>query len=157
MKIAVSSTGKELSSQVDPRFGRAAYLLIIDSDSGAITEVIDNSAAGAMAQGAGISAASRIAEAGAKAILTGVVGPKAAVVCEKAGIAMINEASGTVAEAVNKFIGGALSQTETPPRTASSPSPAGQGRGGGRCRAAGGTGRGQGQGSGRRRGQCGPR
>ncbi|PIE68380.1 MAG: dinitrogenase iron-molybdenum cofactor biosynthesis protein, partial [Deltaproteobacteria bacterium] len=29
MKIAVTSSGQELSSPVDPRFGRAAYIIIV--------------------------------------------------------------------------------------------------------------------------------
>ncbi len=81
MKIAVSATGPERTSQVDPRFGRAPYLLIVETDNGELVQVIDNRAAAEAAQGAGINAASRIAEAGAQAILTGMVGPKAAAVC----------------------------------------------------------------------------
>ena len=33
MKIAVTSTGSDLDAQVDPRFGRAEYLLIVDTDN----------------------------------------------------------------------------------------------------------------------------
>jgi predicted Fe-Mo cluster-binding NifX family protein len=116
MKIAVSATGKELSSAVDPQFGRAPYLLIIESDTGAIIEAIDNREANEAAQGAGIKAAGRIAEAGAKAILTGIVGPKAAAVCKKAGIDMINGIRGTVAEAIEKFPAtGAVSRAQEGP------------------------------------------
>ncbi len=104
MKIAVSSTGKEIDSKVDPRFGRADYLVIVETASGAIVQVIDNLEARNAAQGAGINAASRIAEAGAQAILTGRVGPKAADVCEKAGIEMVNDVSGTVDDAVQQYI-----------------------------------------------------
>jgi hypothetical protein len=32
MKIAVSSYGKDLNSQIDPRFGRCAYFLIVNTD-----------------------------------------------------------------------------------------------------------------------------
>lgn len=103
MKIAISATGKEFSSVVDPQFGRAPYLIVIESDTGAIVEVIDNREASEATQGAGIKAAGRIAEAGAKAILTGIVGPKAAAICEKAGIEMINGIHGTVAEAIEQF------------------------------------------------------
>ena len=104
MKIAVSSTGKEIDSKVDPRFGRADYLVIVETASGAIVQVIDNLEARNATQGAGINAASRIAEAGAQAILTGRVGPKAADVCEKAGIEMVNDVSGTVGDAVQQYI-----------------------------------------------------
>lgn len=104
MKIAISATGKDLSSAVDPRFGRAAYLLIVDPDTKAIVEAIDNQAAGEAAQGAGIKAAGIIADAGAEAVLTGIVGPKAAAVCEKAGIDILNGIEGTVAEAIEQFL-----------------------------------------------------
>jgi len=42
MKIAITSLGRDLNSQVDPRFGRAAYILIVNTvDNG--VEVLDNS------------------------------------------------------------------------------------------------------------------
>ena len=41
MKIAVTSTGRELDSPVDPRFGRAAYFLVVDSENFDF-EVLDN-------------------------------------------------------------------------------------------------------------------
>ena len=33
MKIAVTSTGTDLDSEVDPRFGRAKYIIIVDSEA----------------------------------------------------------------------------------------------------------------------------
>jgi len=77
MKIVVSATGMDLDSPVDPRFGRAACLLIVDSDTGILIEAIDNSQGRDAAQGAGISRAALVADQGVKAILTGRVGPKA--------------------------------------------------------------------------------
>jgi len=148
MKIAVSSTGKEMDSKVDPRFGRADYLVIVETASGAIVQVIDNLDARNASQGAGINAASRIAEAGAQAILTGRVGPKAADVCEKAGIEMVNDVSGTVDDAVQQYIKMHQSKELPVEKSAGSQSSApnaNQGRG-----------RGHGQGgSGRGRGKCG--
>ena len=41
MKIAVTSKGKDLDSQIDPRFGRAAYIIIVDTLSLEF-EVLDN-------------------------------------------------------------------------------------------------------------------
>ena len=141
MKIGISATGKDLSSTVDPRFGRAAYLLIVDSDTKIIIEAIDNQAASEAAQGAGIKAAGLIADAGAGAVLTGVVGPKAAAVCEKAGIAMLNNITGTVAEAIDQFRAGEDAPapgTPSPPRTGSQPaSPCRQKKGKGLSRGCG--------------------
>ena len=42
MKIAVTSMGKEINSQVDPRFGRAQYIVILDQ-SGTVLEAVHNS------------------------------------------------------------------------------------------------------------------
>ena len=103
MKIVVSATGMDLDSPVDPRFGRAAFLLIVDSDTGALIEAIDNSQGRDAAQGAGISRAALVADKGVKAILTGRVGPKAMPVVEKAGIQVVSDVSGTVRAAVEKF------------------------------------------------------
>ena len=106
MKIVVSATGMDLDSAVDPRFGRAACLFIIDSDSGMPLEMIDNSQGRDAAQGAGIAAAALVADKGVAVILTGRVGPKAMPVVEKAGIRVVSDVSGTVREAVAKFRNG---------------------------------------------------
>ena len=34
MKPAISATGKDLDSMIDPEFGRATYFLIVDVESG---------------------------------------------------------------------------------------------------------------------------
>lgn len=159
MKVAVSAMGKELDSAVDPRFGRAQYLLIVDAESGAIVQVIDNQAAKDVAHGAGINTASLIAQAGAQAVLTGYVGPKAAAVCEKAGIVMVNGAAGTVAEAVQRFVntdaaGKDAARPECLPDSAAAQTGSGMGQGRGMGQG-GGMGQGRGLGGGRRQGQCG--
>ncbi|HDL08740.1 MAG TPA: dinitrogenase iron-molybdenum cofactor biosynthesis protein, partial [Desulfobacteraceae bacterium] len=41
MKIAVTSMGTDLDSPVDPRFGRAAYIIIVDLETFSF-EVLDN-------------------------------------------------------------------------------------------------------------------
>ena len=41
MKIAVTSKGTDLDSEVDPRFGRAAFILFVDSETFNF-EVMDN-------------------------------------------------------------------------------------------------------------------
>lgn len=76
MKIAVSSEGPGLESMVDPRFGRAAGFVLVDSETMDNT-YLDNGASQVLAQGAGIETAQRVAEAGAEVVLSGYVGPKA--------------------------------------------------------------------------------
>ncbi|HSO19768.1 MAG TPA: NifB/NifX family molybdenum-iron cluster-binding protein, partial [Desulfosarcina sp.] len=65
MKIAVTSTGRELDSTVDPRFGRAAYILIVDSDTLAV-DVLDNAENVNAFKGAGIQAATMISDRNAE-------------------------------------------------------------------------------------------
>jgi len=103
--IAVSSEGPTLDDAVDPRFGRAAGFVIIDAAGN--TRYIDNGASQAMAQGAGIESARRIAEAGATVLLSGVVGPKAAQALSAVGVAVVEGMDNmTVAEAVAKYRAG---------------------------------------------------
>nr|NIP66877.1 dinitrogenase iron-molybdenum cofactor biosynthesis protein [Candidatus Bathyarchaeota archaeon]NIR15834.1 dinitrogenase iron-molybdenum cofactor biosynthesis protein [Desulfobacterales bacterium]NIU80634.1 dinitrogenase iron-molybdenum cofactor biosynthesis protein [Candidatus Bathyarchaeota archaeon]NIV67246.1 dinitrogenase iron-molybdenum cofactor biosynthesis protein [Candidatus Bathyarchaeota archaeon]NIW33950.1 dinitrogenase iron-molybdenum cofactor biosynthesis protein [Candidatus Bat len=52
MKVAVSSAGEGLDAQVDPRFGRCQFFVIVDSET-MQHETVPNTAAGAM-RGAGI-------------------------------------------------------------------------------------------------------
>jgi len=107
MKVAVTSQGKELSSQVDPRFGRAKYFIVIDTDSGEFT-AHDNSQNLNAAQGAGVQAAQNVLNLGAEAVITGNVGPKAFAALQAGGAVICIGASGTVAEALEQFKAGEL-------------------------------------------------
>jgi len=75
MKIAVSAAAPELDAEVDPRFGRCQYFIIVDPQSMEF-EDLDNSNAMA-AGGAGISTAQMIASKGVEVVLTGNCGPNA--------------------------------------------------------------------------------
>jgi len=111
VKIAVSSVGKTLDSQVDQRFGRCPYFLIVDSET-LDFDVMTNAAAGAMG-GAGIQAAQSIVGTGVKAVITGNVGPNAFQTLSAAGKVIIVGASGTVKEAIEQFKRGELHETKT--------------------------------------------
>lgn len=107
MKIAVTSTGADLDSQVDPRFGRAAYILIVDSVTFDF-EVLDNKDNANALKGAGIQAASTVNDKGAEILLTGHCGPNAFKVLQAAKIGVANDASGSVKDAVKAFLAGKL-------------------------------------------------
>ena len=111
MKICVSSTGKDLNANVDPRFGRAKWFIVIDSDTGAF-EPVDNEKNLAAAQGAGIQAGSNVAKLGVEAVITGNVGPKAYSTLKAAGINVYIGAKGTVKEALDEFKAGALESVQ---------------------------------------------
>lgn len=148
MKYAISSTGPELTSTLDPRFGRAPVFLIHDTETGQ-TAAIDNTAA-TQPQGAGIQAAQTVVDAGVQAVITGRVGPKAEAALTQAGLRIITVNAATCSDA--------LAQAESGQTAPSTPQP-GQGRGQGMGQGVGrgaGCGMGRGMGGGRGgRGGCG--
>lgn len=73
MRIAVSASNHELSSPVDPRFGRCPYFIFVDPETIEF-EAVENPHLSS-ASGAGIQSAQFGAEKGAKAVLTGSCGP----------------------------------------------------------------------------------
>lgn len=107
MKVVVTSQGPEMSSPVDPRFGRAQYFLVVDTGSGRFTPH-DNAQNLNAPQGAGIQAGRAVVELGVEAVITGNVGPKAFAALEAGGVAVYPGASGTVSEAVEQFKAGQL-------------------------------------------------
>lgn len=107
MKIAITSTGAELMSDMDPRFGRAAYFIIVNPDT-LEYEVVENKQSLNLAQGAGIQAGQTIIEHKADTLITGHCGPKAFKVLEKAGIQILLGAKGRVIDAVQQFNNGEL-------------------------------------------------
>lgn len=114
MKIAISATGKDLDSQLDPRFGRASYFIIIDSNTREILQVIDNRLAQEAAHGAGINAASRVAGSGAQVVLTGRMGPKAYSVLQAGGVKIFSGLDGKVSDAIEAFLSGKSESLSNP-------------------------------------------
>jgi predicted Fe-Mo cluster-binding NifX family protein len=112
MKVCLSSTANNLDAQLDPRFGRCAYLLIIDTETLQF-ESIPNMAAGTTG-GAGIQAAQTISNKGAKVVITGNIGPNAFRALSAANIEMITGTSGTIREVIEKFKKGELKKTNAP-------------------------------------------
>ena len=110
MKIAITSTGKTLDSQVDPRFGRAACFVIIDTETMDFS-VIENGNVAA-AGGAGISSAKAVIDTGAEAVLTGNCGPNAERTLSAGEIKVYTGVSGTVSEAIEFFKTGKLNEAD---------------------------------------------
>jgi predicted Fe-Mo cluster-binding NifX family protein len=166
MRIAVTSSGPTLDAEVDPRFGRCPYLLIVETDT-MQAEAIENDNA-ALSQGAGIQSAQFLATKGVASVLTGNCGPNAHATLTAAGIAVVSGCSGPVRDVIERFNAGQL-EIATQPNVASHagaagtpaysqeqpmPSPQQPGGGGGRgmgrgCGGGKGMGRGRGRGMGR--------
>ncbi|BCL59549.1 hypothetical protein DGMP_02420 [Desulfomarina profundi] len=65
MKVAVTARGVTLDDEVDPRFGRAPYILMVDTETFEF-EAVDNSENVNAFKGAGIQAATMVSEKGLK-------------------------------------------------------------------------------------------
>ncbi|TET51533.1 MAG: dinitrogenase iron-molybdenum cofactor biosynthesis protein [Desulfobacteraceae bacterium] len=150
MKIAFSSTGRDLDSEIDPRFGRCAYFLIVDPDDMSF-EAFENESM-SLGGGAGIQSGQFIASKGANVVITGNVGPNASRTLNAAGLDVIVGVSGPIREAIERYKRGELSPTNQ----ANVPDHYGMGMGGGQSASpgagmgmGGGMGRGMGGGMGR--------
>jgi predicted Fe-Mo cluster-binding NifX family protein/ferredoxin len=112
MKIAVTSTGPTLDDNVEARFGRCAYFLIINTNTMQF-EAIENPNI-ALGGGAGIQSAQLMSEKGVTAVLTGNCGPNAFNVFGQAGIQVIVGVSGLVRDAVEQLKTGDFSSASGP-------------------------------------------
>ena len=112
MKICITSQGNNLGSQVDPRFGRCQYFIIVDPDTLEF-EAIENPNISAMG-GAGVQSGQLVAGKGVKAVLTGNVGPNAFQTLQAAGVEIITGISGPIKEAIEKYKKGEFNPTKGP-------------------------------------------
>lgn len=111
MKVAVTSKGQELSSEVDLRFGRAKWLIVFDTatdDFQAHDNVLNLNAV----QGAGIQTGQNIANLDVEVVITGNVGPNAFKTLDAAKVKVFLAAEQTVQEAINAFKAGQLKEVD---------------------------------------------
>ncbi len=112
MKIAVASSGKDLDSPINPRFGRCSYFLIVETETNDF-EVVENSAAQAF-RGAGISAAQMVVNKGVKAVIAGNFGPNALNVLQTSGVKIFGVGSEkSVKEVLESYKAGKLEEIKT--------------------------------------------
>jgi predicted Fe-Mo cluster-binding NifX family protein len=112
MKVAVSSSGTTLDSQIDPRFGRCAYFIIVNTDDMSF-ETFDNEAI-ALGGGAGIQSSQFVVSKGAEAVITGNVGPNAVHTLSAARVKIFTGQSGSVREAVERYRKGDIKPQGSP-------------------------------------------
>lgn len=107
MKIILTSVTPNIESEVDPRFGRGAYLLVIDPDT---LEWQAHPNPGVNTPGgAGIKAAQFVAEQQPDAVISGDFGPHAFDALNAAGLPMYMYGNcRTVREAITRFKAGQL-------------------------------------------------
>jgi predicted Fe-Mo cluster-binding NifX family protein len=142
MKIVVSANGANLDAPASPVFGRCPMYVFVDTDT-MVSDAVENPAIAASG-GAGIQAAQFVVEQGARAVVTGNMGPNAFNVLQSAGVPIYLFGGGTVRQAVEAFQAGQL------PKAGEASAPAHAGMGMGRGMGAGrGMGMGAGMGAGR--------
>ena len=112
MKVAVSASGQDLNAQIDPRFGRCAHFIIVDTDDMSF-EAFNNENI-ALGGGAGIQSAQFVASKGASIVITGNVGPNAVRTLSAAGVDVIVGQTGTVRQAIEAYKNGKLTSTSEP-------------------------------------------
>ena len=102
MKIAITAKGRDIDAEVDPRFGRARFIVIVD-ENGTVLEALDNSNNVNAMRGAGIQAGKMLSDRKVDVLMTGHCGPNAFRALDAAGIQVVVEQSGTVREALSRF------------------------------------------------------
>lgn len=113
MKLAICAQCEGLDAQVDQRFGRCPYFVIVDSETGELHKSVPNSGAAA-AGGAGPQSARLLSQENVEAVAVGHVGPNAAAALKAAGISAYGGISGTVAQTWQQFREGDLQGLDEP-------------------------------------------
>jgi len=111
MKIAITAQGKELSSEIDLRFGRAKWLIVVDTESGDF-QAHDNAVNLNAAQGAGIQTGGNVANLGVEAVITGNVGPNAFKTLNAADIKIFLAEKQMVQDAIDLLKAGKLKKVD---------------------------------------------
>jgi predicted Fe-Mo cluster-binding NifX family protein len=106
MKICITSLGDNLEANVDPKFGRAAYFIIVDPETMEFKGISNSNARSG--GGAGIQSGQLMSEMDVQAVLTGNVGPNAFQTLKAAGIDIFTGVSGKVNDAIQRFTRGEL-------------------------------------------------
>ena len=109
MKIVITATSNTIDQPFNPRFGRADYFILIDSET-RDWEALPNPAADARG-GAGPQAVQFIANKGVEAVISGRYGPSAFSALEAAKIEAYLAEDGTVNEVLGKYLAGELVKT----------------------------------------------
>ncbi len=108
--ICITAQGPDLNAEVDSRFGRCPYFLLVNPNT---LEFVALENANADAEGgAGNQAGQFIISNNVKALLTGSVGPNAYETLNAAGVEMYTGISGNVKQVIEDYKAGKLKTTQ---------------------------------------------
>jgi len=111
-KICLTSTGPRLNDPADPRFGRCAYFILVDEETGSAETVPNN--ARLLGNGAGIQAAQDVVKKGASVVVTGDVGPNAYRVLAAAGVRVFVGVNGSCEASLDGYRQGRMKEIGAP-------------------------------------------
>lgn len=110
MKVAVTSSGPGLDYNLDPRFGRCEYFVIVDIETMEAKSIENPNVS--LGGGAGIQSAQLMSDEEVNAVITGNIGPNAFRTLSAANMETYIGASGTVSNAIEQYKTGKLSLAE---------------------------------------------
>ena len=110
MKAFISVKEASLDSMLDERFGRAAYFIVVDTDSGEIVKSINNEYIND-AHGVGIKAASIAVKENVDSVIGPNFGPKVLEVLKAAGIKMYTSEVKKIKDIIEDYKNNKLSAT----------------------------------------------
>ncbi len=113
MILAITSTGRDLKSGMDQRFGRTKFIIFYDTDDSSF-ECHDNNLNLNAPQGAGIQTAQNVVDKDANIVITGNLGPKAFKVLNMANIKAFSSKDSTVVDAIKSYIDNKLTELTNP-------------------------------------------
>ena len=145
MKICVSAAAGDLDAQIDWRFGRCPFFVIVEPDTMAFEAVPNENSIDVAGRAFCIAHPETLLNKGVDLVISGNIGPNIYHLFHAAGVDIATLTSGTVKEAVEMYKTGRLSEAEI----STGATHAGMGAGVG---AGGGMGMGGGRGGGRGRG-----
>ncbi len=111
MRVAVTAQGPEGKSPVDTRFGRAKWIVVVDTDTGD-SQAHDNEVNLTLSQGAGIQTGQNVANLDADAVITGNLGPNAYRTLAAAEVRVFLASGETVEQVVAAFERGELQEVQ---------------------------------------------
>lgn len=107
MRVALTAVEPQPDAAIDPRLGRAKFVMIYDTDTEAWL-ALDNQEIASAPGGAGIAVAELMASHQVNVVLTGACGPKAAKAFQAAKIPVHEGVAGTVSQALQAFLNGEI-------------------------------------------------
>ena len=115
MKILVTSKGKTINDEIDPRFGRCNYFIIVEKGKREKVKAVRNIGKNE-SHGAGLIAAEQAGNLSPDAIITGRIGPNAFMMLNRLNI-KIYTSSGNIEKAIENFLKNALNEIKNPARS----------------------------------------